>query len=308
MATLSPPLHDLIKGWISWMRAERRFSAHSQSAYVRDLTQFLDFLEHYEQLGVDLAQLNGVDRRTLRSWMAQQKIDGKCESSIGRNLSAIKSFYTFAAQQGSLENIIVLAQRGPKRPQILPRALSEGEADSLLNRLAREAEADWQGARDYAVTLLMYGCGMRIAEVLGLKFKDLSHMRDGSLQFMGKGKKERKVPVLHQVFDAVEAYVRGCPHVFVNHGPLFFGARGACLSPRRVQDTLTRHRRALNLSETTTPHAMRHSFATHLLARGANLRDIQELLGHTNLSTTQRYTHVEISRLMASFQAAHPRA
>lgn len=308
MTSPPPRLAQLMRNWLDWMRAERRFSAHSLEAYARDFEQFLSFLEAYGGVGLDLPQLERVDRRTLRAWMARQRSEGKSATSVGRNLSAIKSFYAFAEKSGQIQNAHVATQRGPKRAQVLPKALHEGEADRLLDAMAYEAQGDWQGARDYAATLLMYGCGMRIAEVLALNLQDLQRMASGSLQFVGKGGRERRVPVLPQVTTACEAYVKTCPHPLVENSALFVGARGGQLNPRQLQGTLARHRRALGLPETTTPHALRHSFATHLLARGANLRDIQELLGHGDLATTQRYTHVETARLLASYRDAHPRA
>ena len=308
MTSPSPRLAQLLRDWLNWMRAERRFSAHSLEAYARDVEQFLAFLQEYGGVGLDLPQLDRVDPRTIRAWMARQRRDGKSATSVGRNLSAIKSFYAYGERDGQLQNALVATQRGPRRHQPLPKALHEAEADRLLATMEREAEGDWQSARDYAATLVLYGCGMRIAEVLGLDLGDLDRMASGSLQFVGKGRRERRVPVLPQVTQACTAYVASCPHPLSRSSPLFVGTRGGRLNPRQLQGTLARHRRALALPETTTPHALRHSFATHLLARGANLRDIQELLGHGDLSTTQRYTQVETARLLSSYEAAHPRA
>lgn len=309
MDDLPPRLKTLVQDWVRWMRAERRFSSHSLEAYVRDLTQFFNFLKSYKGLGLDIPHLEQVDRITLRSWMAEQRRGGKSPDSVGRNLSAIKSFYAFGKTQGLLDNVAVQSQRGPKRAQALPKAVGEDQARALFDLMANDAPRDWVAARDYAACLLMYGSGMRIAEVLDLNFSSIKHMRDsGALQFRGKGGKERQVPILPQVIAACEAYLRACPHGFVANSPLFVGRRGGPLNPRLLQARVADLRRMLNLPETTTPHALRHSFATHLLARGANLRDIQELLGHNDLSTTQRYTQVDTSRLMAAFETAHPRA
>lgn len=308
MATLAPPLEALVADWHQWMRAERRFSTHSQEAYGRDVAQFFGFLSAYETSGVDLTLLAKVDRRTLRSWMADLRSAGKSATTIGRALSALKSFYAFAHSLGLLDKSHVQAHKSPKRGEVLPKALSQTQSQNLLDTMAQNAVHDWQGARDYAAVLLMYGCGMRIAEVLSLPAKALTQMRDGFIIFRGKGNKERQVPVLPLVSAACQAYAKVCPHALLQDEPLFLGTRGGTLNPRILQQALARLRIALNLPETTTPHAMRHSFATHLLGEGASLRDIQELLGHTSLATTQRYTKVDQAYLLKAYAAAHPRA
>ena len=308
MVELPEKLAQLVQAWLIWMRAERRFSALSLEAYARDLEQFFAFLAIYGGTGVDLATLERVDRLTLRAWMAEQRRRGKSADSVNRNLSALKSFYAFADRQGQLSNVPIQAQRGPKRDQVLPKAANQQEVQKLIDTLRQGAQQDWTVARDYAAFLLMYGCGLRIAEALSLRYQDLVTLGDGVLHLVGKGGKERRLPVLPQVAQACAAYVQICPHPFVAKGPLFLGKRGGALNPRLLQGRLATLRSDLNLPETLTPHALRHAFATHLLARGANLRDIQELLGHGTLSTTQRYTQVETRRLMDAFMDAHPRA
>ena len=309
MADMLPRPQPFLTNWIKWLKDERRVSPHTLEAYVRDVSQFFDFLSSYTGAKIDLSDLEHVDRLTLRSWMAEQRRHGKSPLSVGRNLSAIKSLFTFYVQEGMESNVAVQTQQGPRRVQPLPKAIAETQALDLLNKLKQGACKDWLVARDHAAFLLMYGCGMRIAEVLSLNLIALQTMKDSStLQFVGKGGKQRRVPVLEQIQEACETYVRLCPHSLVNHSPLFVGKRGGSLNARMLQTRLAHMRRSLNLPETTTPHALRHSFATHLLGRGANLRDIQELLGHSNLTTTQRYTHVETRRLMSAFMGAHPRA
>ncbi len=298
----------LRRDWVSWLEHERRFSNHTLTAYRRDLDQFLYFLSRYLAEAITCASLAKVDRQTLRSWMAKQRAVGKSASSINRNLSALKSFYKFADHIGVLDSTAIKAQRGPKKPTILPRPLSEDVSRNLLDLMADEAAQSWLGARDYALALLMYGCGMRLGETLSLSVTDLDHMDSGSLKFRGKGGKERHVPVLPQVLAACRDYAARCPFALNSPDKLFKGTRGGSLNPRTVQRTLETYRRQLNLPVTATPHALRHSFATHLLANGANLRDIQELLGHKDLISTQRYTQVDASHLMKAYKEAHPRA
>ena len=308
MSAAPPGIEELRSAWLIWMQAERRFSAHSIAAYERDVGNFLEFLSSYVQTKLSLRILIDVDRITLRAWMATLRNDGKSASSCARALSALKSFYAHGKQLGYLDNPHVVAQRGPKLPQALPKALSRIESRNLLAVMADEAPGSWQASRDYAAVLLMYGSGMRIAEVLSLKNRHLIDMEQGVLQFTGKGRKERQVPILPLVSSACRAYVNDCPHSRSSADPLFLGVRGGILHPRILQATLQRHRSILNLPETTTPHAMRHSFATHLLGQGANLRDIQVLLGHASISTTQRYTKVDTELLRKSYEAAHPRS
>ena len=301
-------LLDLRHDWISWLENERRFSPHTLAAYQRDLDQFLHFLSQYVAEAITCDSLAKVDRQTLRSWMAKQRAAGKSAASINRNLSALKSFFKFADQMRVLDATAVHAQRGPKKPTILPRPLSQDASRDLLDLMAEQAATSWLGARDYALALLMYGCGMRLGETLALTVTDLDLMGSGSLKFWGKGNKERVVPVLPQVITACQDYAAQCPFALRGPDKLFKGARGGPLNARTVQRTLETYRQRLNLPATTTPHALRHSFATHLLANGANLRDIQELLGHKDLISAQRYTQVDASHLMKTYEEAHPRA
>ena len=306
--SLSNDIAALESQWLAWMRLEKRFSAHSLEAYERDINKFFDFLIAYQGSGIDQAALEAVDRRTLRSWLAHLRSQSLNAASTARALSALKSFYAFARQRLGLHNAHVLTQRGPKQSEVLPKALDTGQTDTLLDTLAFESTRSWQGARDYAAALIMYGCGMRLGEVLSLPAAAQRDMAEGTLQFVGKGSKERRVPVLPQVVQAVKAYAKACPYPLQGEAPLFMGTRGGRLHPRLLQGTLARHRSALSLPEETTPHALRHTFATHLLANGVSLRDIQELLGHVSLSTTQRYTKIDGAHLLKAYEQAHPRS
>lgn len=298
----------MISDWLNWLAGERRFSPYSIAAYQTDLEQFFTFLRRYNNSETTYNCLNSVDRRTIRAWMAEQNMSGKSATSVARNLSAIKSFYNFGSSRYQLDPTVVQSQRGPKGSKSLPKAITEIESTKLLTALEKTAGRDWIAARNYSACLLMYGGGMRIAEVLSLKTSSLLAMEDGVLQFVGKGQKERRIPILKQVLHACKNYVKLCPQHLTSDDFLFIGVRGGRLNPRILQKQLEKLRLQLNLPVSTTPHALRHSFATHLLNNGANLRDIQELLGHKELSTTQMYTRIETKRLMDAFNTSHPRA
>jgi integrase/recombinase XerC len=222
-------------------------------------------------------------------------------------LSAIKNFARFLAKRGLGQNGALAAIRNPKLPRSVPKPLNAVEAEDALEAVAGLHETDWIGRRDLAVLTLLYGCGLRISEALGLARRD-APKPGGSLRILGKGSKTRVVPVLPIVAEAIQDYIKALPIPCEPEGPLFLGAKGKRLSPRLVQMAMQKLRLQLGLPETATPHALRHSFATHLLAGGGDLRAIQELLGHASLSTTQRYTEVDAAQLLAVYNAAHPRA
>jgi integrase/recombinase XerC len=251
-----------------------------------------------------LSHLQQLQERDVRAWLAARMNKGMAKTSNARALSAFKHWMRYLQREGKCDNTRVLTVRAPKLNKPLPKALSEAQAGALM---AAEGDAEpWVAARDHALLLLLYGTGLRIGEALSLT---LSDMQGEALRVMGKGRKERVVPLLPMVRQAIEVYVEACPYCPKQaKGPLFWGARGAPLQAAIFQRRLRDMRRALGLPESATPHALRHSFATHLLAQGADLRDIQELLGHASLSTTQRYTHVDTARLMGAYAKAHPRA
>jgi integrase/recombinase XerC len=226
-------------------------------------------------------------------------------SSTGRALSVLRGFYRFLARRKLVENAVVLGMKNPKLPKSVPKALTQAEASDAIDNIGELSDEPWVAKRDAALLTLLYGCGLRLGEALSLTRRDQLAARAGRLTVTGKGRKQRIVPVLPIVAEALDDYVAACPH---RHDPLFLGVRGGPLNPRIVQNRLQRLRLLLGLPSSATPHALRHSFATHLLAGGGDLRAIQELLGHASLSTTQRYTDVDAAGLMAVYERAHPRA
>ena len=302
-------LDAAIRDWHGWLAAERRAANHTIAAYARDLDTFLLFLTDHLGGPPDLRSLEGLRPADFRAWMANRLNEGFARSSTARALSSVRNFLRYLDRQGRSHNAAVHTIRSPRQTQAIPRALDVGETADLLNAAPADGKIDWIAARDIAVLLLLYGCGLRISEALSLNCGDLTRTGDGdTLRIIGKGNKEREVPVLTVVRDAIKIYLDLAPHAGAPDDPLFVGARGGRLGARAVQKTVERLRVSLGLPAGTTPHALRHSFATHLLAGGGDLRTIQELLGHASLSTTQRYTKVDTAQLMNVYRAAHPRA
>lgn len=302
----APGLAAACGDWLAWLAHERRASRHTLDAYGRDVAAFLGFLAGHHGRAVDAGLLGALTRGDLRAWLARRHADGLSAASSARALSAVKALFRYAARQRHWTNEAVLAFRAPRIPRALPRPLGEADARATLETIEAMAEEPWIAARDTAVVTLLYGCGLRIGEALALN-RDVLPIGE-TLRVLGKGRKQRDVPVLPAVRAALEAYLRQCPHGGGARAPLFLGARGARLRPEIVQLRLRQLRVALGLPEHTTPHALRHSFATHLLGAGADLRAIQDLLGHASLSTTQRYTSVDAVRMLDVYARAHPRA
>jgi len=291
--------------WIAWLGGERRASAHTIAAYGRDLAGFLDFLTEHLGMPPDLAALGRLRPADYRAWLAWRA--AKVErGSIARGLSTVRGFIRFLDRRGLASSPALTVLRAPKLPRSVPKPLSIDDAGELVEAPAALVASAWQASRDIAVLTLLYGCGLRISEALGLRRAE-APLRE-QITITGKGRKQRIVPVLPAVRQAVADYLAACPWPLTSDGPLFVGARGGPLNPRLVQRQIALLRDALGLPESATPHALRHSFATHLLDGGGDLRAIQELLGHASLSTTQRYTSVESERLLAVYNAAHPRA
>jgi integrase/recombinase XerC len=290
--------------WAAWLTGERRASAHTVAAYGRDLAFFLDFLtEHLGELP-SLAAINTLRPGDFRAYLARRAQDGIERGSLARGLSVLRGFLRFLQRRGLAATTALAALRSPKLPHSVPKPLTVEDAAGSLDAAA--ATNKWKGKRDTAILTLLYGCGLRLSEALGLSrgAAPLGEM----LIITGKGSKQRLVPVLPAVCEAVADYLAACPFMLPKDGPLFVGSRGGPLNPRIVQRQMAALRGFLGLPDTATPHALRHSFATHLLGAGGDLRAIQELLGHASLSTTQRYTSVETERLLAIYDAAHPRA
>lgn len=304
-AYIDDDLHASIPAWLSHMRDVRRYAAHTQVAYEHDLSQFLCFMSAH--LGAQLAMddLEGLEPKDIRAWLASRSGTYQA-ASTARALSTVKSYFRYLEKQGNIEHAAIFHIRGPKLKKALPKALQPEQAAEAV-KMTGEMHADaWQNDRDAALLILIYGCGLRISEALSLHYSD--YPLADVLMITGKGNKQRMVPVLPAVVAAMERYVHACPYVFTADMPLFLGARGKKLDAAVFQRQVRKVRGALGLPESTTPHAFRHSFATHLLSSGGDLRAIQELLGHANLSTTQRYTHVDQNRLLSAFSKAHPRA
>jgi integrase/recombinase XerC len=300
-------LASAISDWQSWLEDERRASRHTALGYGRDLAGFLDFLREHLGAVPSLAALEALGPADFRAYLAARARDGIERSSSARALSTLRGFFRFLDRRGLAKNAALAAVRTPKLPKSVPKPLSAEDAGLALEHIVELAEVPWIGRRDLAILMLLYGCGLRISEALGLARAE-APLRPGMLSITGKGRKTRLVPVLPAVSEAVAEYVTFCPHRLPARGPLFIGVRGGPLNPRLVQRQMQRLRALLSLPETATPHALRHSFATHLLAGGGDLRSIQELLGHASLSTTQRYTAVDAERLLAVYDRAHPRA
>jgi len=304
-------LAEAISAWQRWLVSERRASAHTIDGYGRDLSSFLTFLAEHRGGAPDLKTLQDLRASDFRAWLARRATDGLARSSTARALSTVRGFFRHLAREGVVDNAAALSVRGPKVPKSLPKALSAPDAVDLMGAVSDVASEPWIAKRDIALLTLLYGCGLRIGEALSLRRRDIPPRDEsggGVLVVLGKGGKQRMVPVLGAVLDAIEVYVAACPFGGTPESPLFLGSRGDVLNPGVAQRTVRRVRTLLDLPDTTTPHALRHSFATHLLAGGGDLRTIQELLGHASLSTTQRYTDVDQDRLMTVYEEAHPRA
>jgi integrase/recombinase XerC len=297
--------------WLAHLGAERRMSPKTVEAYRRDVLQFLAFLTDHLGAMPSLKALALLTPADVRAFMAARRADGIGSRSLMRALAGVRSFARFLARNDLATVAALSAVRAPKVPKTLPKPLAIAEAKHVVTTISRSGEArePWILARDAAVLALLYGSGLRISEALSLKRQEVPQPGTGdAIRVTGKGNRQRLVPVLQQVLSLVADYVALCPYELAGDSPLFVGARGGRLSPRIVQLAMARLRGALGLAETATPHALRHSFATHLLARGGDLRAIQELLGHASLSTTQIYTAVDTERLLEVYRSAHPRA
>jgi integrase/recombinase XerC len=296
--------------WLSHLRAERRLSPKTLEAYARDLRQCLDFLCAHWGDRVTLAGFAALEASDIRAFMAMRRADDIAGRSLMRTLAGLRSFGRFLEREGKGKVGALSAIRAPKVGKTLPKPIQVTAAKRLADadERAGEARETWVLARDAAVMGLLYGSGLRISEALGLKRREVPRPGEGDvLIVMGKGNKTRMVPVLQNVLTLIADYVAICPYPLGPEGPMFVGARGGPLSPRIIQLAMERLRGALGLPDSATPHALRHSFATHLLSRGGDLRAIQELLGHASLSTTQIYTGIDSERLLEVYRNTHPR-
>lgn len=303
---LAPALGAALTQWLQQLQALEGAAQNTVQAYRRDVSRYLKFLSAHRGGAEGIAAIARTTHADLRAWMAEERARGLSARSLARALSAVKGFTAWAADRTQADATTVLSARGPKYRRKLPRPLSEDAATEILTEIGNDAREDWIAARDTAIATLLYGLGLRISEALSLTGAD--HPLPHVLRITGKGGKTRPVPVIPAAARAVNDYVTLCPHDLRPDAPLFRGARGGPVNPRLIQGAMERARLRLGLPATATPHALRHSFATHLLSAGGDLRAIQELLGHASLSTTQAYTAVDAARLMEVYEKAHPRA
>ncbi|GHA51726.1 tyrosine recombinase XerC [Amylibacter ulvae] len=297
--------YDLMERWLTSMTALRGTAEKTIHAYRNDVSSFLGFLTNHKAAATSQKMLADVTTRDMRAWLSFERQRDLSPRSMARALSAVKSFYGWLSETTDMNVTAVLATRAPKFKKPLPRPVERTAAVELISTVELQSMDGWIGARDMAVVTLLYGCGLRISEALGLKFKD-APLPD-VLKIRGKGGKERMVPVLPIARNAVETYRKLCPHAQDPNDALFLGKRGGPLNPRLIQKVVEQARMQLGLPASATPHALRHSFATHLLEAGGDLRAIQELLGHASLSTTQAYTSVDQARLMEVYRKSHPK-
>ena len=306
MGLISPAARDALQTWLTHQRSLKGAAENTITAYQGDVAGFLAFMTVHKGGAQGLAPLARITISDMRAWMAATRGNSVGPRSMARKLSAVKAFYRWLAEREGFEPTAVLSTRSPKFTRKLPRPLAVDAAHALIDCVEQQSERPWVAARDVAVLTLLWGCGLRISEALSLRGRDVP--LQATLRMTGKGGKERVVPVLPAARDAVAAYVRACPHPMGEDLPLFRGIRGGALGARAIAQVMADARMQLGLPATATPHAMRHSFATHLLDAGGDLRAIQELLGHASLSTTQAYTAVDTARLMEVYNKAHPKA
>ncbi|MEA4837971.1 MAG: tyrosine recombinase XerC [Rhodospirillaceae bacterium] len=299
-------LKEAIAGWRSWLADERRASAHTLDGYGRDIAAFLTFLSGHLGKEPGLADLAALTAPDFRAFLSERASEGLGRTSMARTMSSLRSLFRHLDRRGSVHNPALTAVRAPRPPRSVPKPLARNEALETLAAAGEEAAQPWIAARDAALFTLLYGCGLRLGEALALNGQDIPE--NGVMTITGKGRKQRLVPVLPVVRDAVAHYRDQCPWPMDRDRPLFVGARGKRLNPGVVQRQMRHLRALLGLPDSATPHALRHSFATHLLAEGGDLRTIQELLGHASLSTTQRYTEVDSHKLIDIYRKSHPRA
>ena len=303
-------VEEVVAGWRSWLAAERRLAPRSIAAYQQDLASFLAFAADHAGQPMRLADLAGMQALDFRAWLASRHRRDFAKSSTARAMAAVRGFFRYLDRRHAVHNPTLAAMRTPRFKRPLPRPLSPAQARELTDTAVEARDEPWVGKRDTALLLLLYGGGLRIGEALALDRGDLGGDPAGlkGLRVLGKGSKERIVPILPLVAAGLADYLAACPLPMPADGPLFLGVRGGRLQASVVQRQVRSLRATLGLPETATPHALRHSFATHLLGDGADLRAIQELLGHASLSTTQGYTAVDSVRLAQLYAKAHPRA
>lgn len=305
MALISPALRDALQAWLQHCKAIDGAADNTIDAYRADVKTFLGFLTLHHEAALGISALIRISPTDMRSWMAHEKRRGVAARSLARELSAVKNFFRWLAEREGFEPTAVLAARAPRFQRKLPRPLAVDAAKAMIDTVETLPSEGWVAARDTAVLVLLYGCGLRISEALGLRIEQ-TPLPD-VLRIVGKGKKERIVPVIAPARDALDRYLDLMPFQLAPDDLVFRGVRGGPLNGRQIAKAMETARQKLGLPTSATPHAMRHSFATHLLEAGGDLRVIQELLGHSSLSTTQAYTAVDTARLMEIYEKAHPK-
>ena len=301
-------LNSALMEWTRFLQDERDLASKSVESYLRDVRQFIGFIHRSHKQKLSLGLLSNLKTRDFRAFLAYRRDDGISDRSVARGLSALRLFYKYLEQHFQVSNAELHLISSPKLPHSIPKPLPVDKALESLDatEIVRDVPG-WINDRDVAVLLLLYGAGLRISEALNLTRREAPIGTVDILEIVGKGNRERRVPILPIVSEAIETYIANCPFELEDDEALFRGERGGQLSPRIIQLLMARLRQVLHLPDTATPHALRHSFATHLLGTGADLRQIQELLGHASLSTTQIYTEVDRDQLLRIYDAAHPR-
>ena len=294
-------LEKIVKRWVEWLRTQRNYSTHTISSYLSDLNIFF---KHISESNVSLSDLKRMDIRDFRNFFSIRAKSNIGKASIAREEAAVRNFFKWMDENDIMKNSAIFQIATPKQPKILPRALDVTTTFDVLDAAKKDCREPWIGERDIAILTLLYGCGLRISEALNLNGEDITNSE--LLKIHGKGNKDRYVPLLPIVWERIENYKKSCPYNITAKGPLFLGARGDRVSPRIIQRKIEKIRLQLNLPPNITPHALRHSFATHLLADGVDLRSIQELLGHASLSSTQRYTEVDLEKIKQEYKKAFP--
>ena len=298
---LDRELKKQMQRWIDWLRTQRNYSPHTIQSYVSDLEIFLEYLAKEK---VSLNDLKKIDIRGFRNFFSLRAKRGISRTSIAREESSVRNFFKWLDDNGIMRNTAIFQISTPKLPKVLPRSLDVNTMFDVIDQATQDCSEPWIGTRDRAILTLLYGCGLRISEALSLNVEDINHSE--FVKIKGKGNKDRYVPILPIVIDRIEAYKKTCPYKLREGDALFLGAKGERLTPRIIQRKLQKIRVKLNLPDNITPHALRHSFATHLLAQGSDLRSIKELLGHASLSSTQRYTDVNLEKIQKEYKKAFP--
>lgn len=306
MLAINKELYNSFKEWQDWLSQKRRYSKNTVNSYRIDVTDFIKFIGNYQNTDVTIKILDKITVKDLRAWAASRLNNDFQFSSTSRAISSVRSYYKFLTKYYNVVNTAVFFLKIPKQQKSLPNSLTKEQTFEMLAAIQNVSNEEWIAKRDIALLILLYSSGLRISEALSVKAGDLENKT--TLTVMGKGNKERIIPILPIVIEAINDYIKFCPYIIKKHNSLFIGKRGKILQSGVFQRTIRETRRSTNLPDNITPHAFRHSFATHLLQSNMNLRSIQELMGHAKLSTTQNYTKVDPSAILENYSSFHPRA